>query len=149
MEMYMKNKPLISFFLVICWIFLFSACDSLPPFASPNAGEWSGENGSFTLLENGEITNFNWVLNAQESQSDCPITLNENLPVKDGLADITFTNKNTGAVTFSLKVVFTSASTASLSYEYDFCPSTYTISFDESGKTRVFRGEEKFELVNP
>lgn len=146
----MKTKRVVSFFLFLGWVFVLSACSSnSTPYPSPTAGEWSGENGSFTLLENGEITNFNWLLNAKELQSKCPISLNENLPVKEGLADLTFTNKNTGAVTFSIKIVFTSASTAQLSYEYDFCPSTFTIGFDESGKTRVFKGEAEFELTKP
>lgn len=145
----MKTKLAACFFLILCCMFLLPACSNTKPYPSPTAGEWSGEKGSFTLLENGEISNFSWVLNSQEPQSKCPIVLSDNLTVKDGLADLTFTNKNTGAVTFSLKIVFTSANAALLSYEYDFCPSTYTISFDESGNTRVFKDEAEFELTKP
>jgi hypothetical protein len=129
-----------------------SACGSKSnptPYTSPAAGEWSGEKGSFTLLESGEISNFNWVLNAQEFQSKCPISLNENLIVKDGMADLTFTNKNTGKTSFSIKIVFTSATDAALSYEYDFCPSTRSIAFDQDGKTRTFTGEAEFQQVKP
>lgn len=145
----MKTKLMACFILILGCVFLLSACSDTKPYPSPTAGEWSGEKGSFTLLGSGEISNFSWVLNSLEPQSKCPIVLNENLIVKDGLADLTFTNKNTGAVTFSLRIVFTSARTAHLSYEYDFCPSTATISFDENGKTRVFKGEADFELTNP
>jgi len=121
-------------------------------FSSPPAGEWSGENGSFTLLESGEISNFYWSFNADDvvPSSRCPIQLlSENIPVVDGKGDITFTYKETGAVSFSIEIVFNTATTATLSYMYDMCPSTFTIGFDENGKTVTYTGEEVFTLVNP
>jgi hypothetical protein len=138
--------------LIALLLFVISACggkSNLTPFASPTPGEWSGENGSFTLLENNEISNFNWVLNHEEYQSRCPISLTENLIVTDGKADLTFTNQNSGKISFVINIVFTSANEASLSYEYDFCPSTRSIYFDQDGKTRSFTGETKFNQTEP
>jgi len=117
---------------------------------TPTAGEWSGENGSFTLLESGEISNFTWLLNAKDSeQLRCPITLSENYPMQDGVVNLTLTNKNTGKISFSIKIVFTSATTATLSYEYDFCPSTGSTTFDKDGKTITFTGEATVQLTQP
>jgi len=148
----MKIKLLYSVCILTCMMILVSACSTtsnLTPYTSPTTGEWSGENGSFTLLENGEIADLNWVLNAQEFQSKCPIVLTENLDLIDGKADLTFTNTNTGEISFNINVVFTSADSATLTYKYDFCPSTRSIAFDESGETRTFTGEAEFQLINP
>ena len=48
-----------------------------------------------------------------------------------------------------ITIVFTAADTATLSYEYDFCPSTFSIGFDEDGKTRIFSGEAPVNLSTP
>lgn len=123
---------------------------STSPYLTPTAGEWSGQNGGFTLLESGELSNFHWVLNAKEiEQSRCPIGLNENLPMTDGVADITFTKKDTGEVSFNLKIIFNSATTATLTYQYDFCPSTRSIAFSPDGGVITYTGEDALELINP
>jgi hypothetical protein len=148
----MKKEFLFTVFIFTCVMILVSACSmttNLTPFTSPTTGEWRGENGSFTLLENGEITNFNWVLNAQEFQSRCPISLTENLDLIDGKANLTFTNTNTGEISFNINIIFSSADTATLTYVYDFCPSTRSIYFEESGETRTFTGEAEFQLEKP
>jgi hypothetical protein len=146
----MKTNLLFCLGLLIVSTFLLFGCSSNPkPYAMPTNGVWSGENGSFTLLENGDISKFSWTLNADEFQSQCPITFNENLPVNDGIANFTLSNQNTGEISFSIQVVFTSPSTAVLNYEYDFCPTTRSIGFDQNGKTRIFAGEAEFILLKP
>ena len=145
----MKTNLLFYLCLIAISTFLLLGCSADPaPYLSPTSGEWSGENGSFTLLESNEISNFAWTLNADEFQSQCPINFNENLPLQDGIADFTLSDQTTGKISFRIKVVFTSASTAKLTYEYDFCPSTRSISFDDDG-ARTFTGEAEFQLEKP
>lgn len=120
------------------------------PYLTPTAGEWRGEDGGFTLLESGEISNLHWSLNADGSEyARCPIGLNEYLAVADGMADLTFTRKETGEIAFTLKIVFNSATTATLTYQYDFCPSTRSITFDTEGNVWIYSGEAKLELMQP
>jgi hypothetical protein len=148
----MKKEFLFTVCIFTCMMILVSACSTtsnLTPYTSPTTGEWRGENGSFTLLENGEIANLIWVLNAQEFQSRCPISLTENLDLVGGKADLTFTNTNTGKISFNISIIFTSSDTAMLTYMYDFCPSTSSIAFDESGETRTFTGDAEFQLEKP
>ena len=148
----MKKSLLAPCLMLVIITLFFSACGGPTPYKTPSPGEWDALDGSFKLLESGEISDFYLSLYGEDNESSvCLFSLGKNLPVVDGVAEYTFISNNlVGKTGYSIKVVFNSASTATLFYEYNWCPgiSDSHFIFDAAGNLRSIKGKSTVTLKN-
>jgi hypothetical protein len=118
--------------------------------ATPKPGIWQGETDGvyFSVSNDNKLNNFSWSIKPK-GYNACPIRSNEkDAPIPGGIFEIK-AEKKAGGIAWDFIVVFRTETTAELSYTYDMCPSTLSISFNSKGDVQVFTGTATAHWVKP
>jgi hypothetical protein len=118
--------------------------------ATPKAGVWQGETDGvyFLVSDNQTINNFSWSIKPK-GYSACPIqSTAKDAPILGGIFEIK-AEKKAGGIAWDFIVIFRTETTAELTYTFDMCPSTLSISFNPQGDVQVFTGSATAHWVKP
>lgn len=109
----------------------------------PAPGTWRGDDLSFSVTEDSEMTDFSWTIQKEAGPYlNCPIKIpDKSMIIVDGMTKIAEEFDTEPPTWFDLQVVFNTEKTAVLSYDYNVCPSTSISALDENGKEVVYQGE--------
>ena len=118
---------------------------SLP--ATPKAGEWQGDSIYFRVTPDGKLSGFSWRIQPSGPYDPCPIQFNEDMLITDGIFELT-AEKKAGGTAYDFVVRFDTETTASLSYLYEMCPSTASVTFGQEGAV-TFEGTAAAQWVKP
>ncbi len=137
----MKKDVLARTAILIWLLIILAACGSEQ--VVPATGTWRGDDLSFSVNDDGEMTDFSWTIRKEAGPYlNCPIKIPEkHMPIIEGMTEMAKEFDTDPPTWFNMQVVFNSETTAILSYDYNVCPSTSISALDENGEEVVYQGE--------